>query len=257
MPGDSLRQRIDEGMARSRFGVVVLSQYFFDKDWPRRELDGLFALDRDLDGRLIPVWHNVSSDYLSRMAPTLAARLGIKSDLGPEYVAREIIGAIRRRDAPTPIDEAVEALIGDYNAISDHEGKVRVPKKIGIVDALMKLAPRVRNVDRYFGQSTEGGRLAFAAILRQAPRRGQLLRLIDTVRSTNHRFVWIEACNAIARYADVCRMTGRERARAVAEIEALRHRRLYERSPAVRKCTENTLAAMRDSEGAMGRQTAG
>ena len=29
--GDSLRRKIDKGLAHSRFGVVVLSQYFFAK----------------------------------------------------------------------------------------------------------------------------------------------------------------------------------------------------------------------------------
>jgi hypothetical protein len=33
--GDSLRKKIDEGLAGSRFGVVVLSQAFFSKQWPQ------------------------------------------------------------------------------------------------------------------------------------------------------------------------------------------------------------------------------
>ena len=43
--GDSLRRTIDRGLASSRFGVVVLSDSFFQKEWPNRELDGLVALD--------------------------------------------------------------------------------------------------------------------------------------------------------------------------------------------------------------------
>lgn len=39
--GDSLRRKIDAGLARSTFGIVVLSQAFFKKDWPNYELDGL------------------------------------------------------------------------------------------------------------------------------------------------------------------------------------------------------------------------
>ena len=39
--GDSLRQSIDRGLARSRFGVVILSGYFFQKHWPQQELNGL------------------------------------------------------------------------------------------------------------------------------------------------------------------------------------------------------------------------
>jgi hypothetical protein len=41
--GDSLRRKIDEGLAQSRYGIVVLSKYFFSKEWPQSELDGLMS----------------------------------------------------------------------------------------------------------------------------------------------------------------------------------------------------------------------
>jgi hypothetical protein len=33
--GDSLRGKIDEGLAQSRYGIVVLSPNFFAKRWPQ------------------------------------------------------------------------------------------------------------------------------------------------------------------------------------------------------------------------------
>ena len=36
--GDSLSGKIDEGLASSDYGVVVLSPHFFTKHWPQREL---------------------------------------------------------------------------------------------------------------------------------------------------------------------------------------------------------------------------
>ena len=38
--GDSIRQSLDRGLKQSRFGIVVLSKAFFDKQWPQYELDG-------------------------------------------------------------------------------------------------------------------------------------------------------------------------------------------------------------------------
>jgi hypothetical protein len=35
--GDSLRREIDHGLANSCFGIVVLSKYFFEKDWPQKD----------------------------------------------------------------------------------------------------------------------------------------------------------------------------------------------------------------------------
>src|ERR1700679_1154193 len=58
--GDSLRRKIDEGLARSRYGIVVLSPAFFSKEWPKYELDGLVAREMsDAMKVILPVWHNV------------------------------------------------------------------------------------------------------------------------------------------------------------------------------------------------------
>jgi hypothetical protein len=37
--GDRLRAKIDEGLAHSQFGIVILSPSFFSKHWPQAELD--------------------------------------------------------------------------------------------------------------------------------------------------------------------------------------------------------------------------
>ena len=47
--GDSLRQSIDEGLAHSRFGIVILSKNFFEKHWPEEELNGLAT--REVEGK--------------------------------------------------------------------------------------------------------------------------------------------------------------------------------------------------------------
>ncbi|MBA7509581.1 hypothetical protein ES705_01539 [subsurface metagenome] len=39
--GDSLRRKIDKGLANSRFGIVVLSTAFISKGWTNYELDGI------------------------------------------------------------------------------------------------------------------------------------------------------------------------------------------------------------------------
>lgn len=60
--GDSLRRKIDKGLANSRFGIVVLSQAFFGKGWAEYELDGLVTRSVTGEQILLPVWHNVSKD---------------------------------------------------------------------------------------------------------------------------------------------------------------------------------------------------
>ena len=73
--GDSLRRKIDYGLAHSRFGIVVLSKSFINKGWPNYELDGLVT--RAVDGQqvLLPIWHNISKDEVLEYSAPLADKV--------------------------------------------------------------------------------------------------------------------------------------------------------------------------------------
>lgn len=89
--GDSLRAKIDQGLAESRYGVVILSRAFFAKDWPQRELDGLTALDSPQRKVILPVWHGVDRDVVAGYSPLLAGKLAISTDRGLGAVATDIL----------------------------------------------------------------------------------------------------------------------------------------------------------------------
>ena len=73
--GDSLRQKIDRGLASSRFGVVVLSKDFFDKGWTNYELDGIVTRSVSGEQILLPIWHNVTKAEVIEYSPSLADKL--------------------------------------------------------------------------------------------------------------------------------------------------------------------------------------
>ena len=77
--GDSLRRSIDKGLANSRFGIVILSPYFFAKNWPQYELDGLIAKEMAGGQRILPIWHKVSKDEVIGYSPTLADRVALNT----------------------------------------------------------------------------------------------------------------------------------------------------------------------------------
>ena len=58
--GDSLRRKIDAGLAQSRFGIVVLSQAFFEKNWTQYELDGLVTREMTGEQVILPLWHRIA-----------------------------------------------------------------------------------------------------------------------------------------------------------------------------------------------------
>jgi hypothetical protein len=95
--GDSLRRKIDAGLASSRFGVVIFSHAFFAKQWPQAELDGLFAR-QIAEGRtvILPIWHNISKDEMLEVAPTLVDSVALQSStMSVEEIARELYRVAR------------------------------------------------------------------------------------------------------------------------------------------------------------------
>jgi TIR domain len=93
--GDSLRRSIDKGLSRARYGIVVFSPYFFAKEWPQKELDGLVA--REIAGQkvILPVWHNVDRDDVCRFSPTLVDRVATLSQKGMQRVVQDLLAVIK------------------------------------------------------------------------------------------------------------------------------------------------------------------
>ena len=96
--GDDFRKRMDEGLARSRFGVVVLSPNFF-KFWPEAELSALWNQEATFGGtRILPVRLELDHATMTARSPLLAARAALGWELGMRELAARV--EERLRDAP-------------------------------------------------------------------------------------------------------------------------------------------------------------
>lgn len=68
--------------------------HFFRKDWTKKELDGLAALEVNGRSVILPVWYNVNRDDVATYSPMLTGRVAISSSLGLNAVVDEIVRAI-------------------------------------------------------------------------------------------------------------------------------------------------------------------
>lgn len=94
--GDSLRRKIDRGLAKSRVGLVVLSHAFIAKGWTNYELDGIVT--RSIDGQqmLLPIWHNISKNEVVAYSASLADKVARSTATHTiEEIAAEIAELIR------------------------------------------------------------------------------------------------------------------------------------------------------------------
>lgn len=92
--GDSLRKKIDEGLACSRFGIVVISPNFVRKRWTEYELNGMVAREMNGTPLILPIWHNISMDEVLKFSPSLADKKALKTS---DYTIDEIVSSLAAR----------------------------------------------------------------------------------------------------------------------------------------------------------------
>lgn len=94
--GDSLRQKIDRGLAKSRFGIVVLSKSFIRKGWTNYELDGIITKVVSGEQVLLPIWHNITKQEVVDFSPSIADKLARNTaNFTVEEIADEIAELIK------------------------------------------------------------------------------------------------------------------------------------------------------------------
>lgn len=98
IPGDRLTEKIGEGLAECRCGLLVLSKAFIDKPWTKYELSGLVNRFVEEKTRLIPIWYGVNRSDVAAFNPALADLYSILSDSNKiDKCALEVLRAVRPR----------------------------------------------------------------------------------------------------------------------------------------------------------------
>lgn len=92
--GDSMREKIDKGLAKSRYGVVVLSPNYIaeHKYWTKAELNGLFQVETVNGKTILPIWHNLTKKQVVEYSPIIADRKAMTTAL---MTPQEIAEALR------------------------------------------------------------------------------------------------------------------------------------------------------------------
>lgn len=78
--GQSMRQSMDNALAKAKFAIVIFSPDYLSKYWSQYELDGILSKEY-LTGEqmILPLWHNITADELASKSPSLANKLAWNS----------------------------------------------------------------------------------------------------------------------------------------------------------------------------------
>jgi hypothetical protein len=119
-----LLERIDQGLAACDFGIVVLSKPFFEKKWPRAELDGLFARETLSRKMILPIWKDITEDEVKAYSPVLASRLAVSTTAGLPKVIEEIrraVGVSKRQQELTALDIAAQSVEALRQTVAEYQ----------------------------------------------------------------------------------------------------------------------------------------
>lgn len=92
--GDPMRSKIDNGLRKSKFGIVILSpNYIADgKYWTKKELNGLFQLESINGKKILPIWYNLNKAQIMEFSPMIANK---KAIIAADTTLEEIANALK------------------------------------------------------------------------------------------------------------------------------------------------------------------
>ncbi|RSM67521.1 toll/interleukin-1 receptor domain-containing protein [Kibdelosporangium aridum] len=97
--GDSLFEKINDGIRASRFGAIILSPAFFRGPWPLKELGACYA--KQVEGQyILQIWHGVTkADILTRF-PLLTDYVALRTgQYTIEEIATQIVAVVQPNSA--------------------------------------------------------------------------------------------------------------------------------------------------------------
>lgn len=108
--GSSIRESIDDGLSQSDYGVVILSESYFEgtSEW---ELNGLVEKHTNEEDVILPLWYGVDYDYVYQQSPSLADLIAEKVDKeNVQSVAASIYQVVKEENGDS--DEWGEDITG-------------------------------------------------------------------------------------------------------------------------------------------------
>lgn len=97
--GDSITRHVNQGLANSRFVVVVLSKHSYKKEWPLKELHAALALEiPKAETRVLPLIVGTIEEVeeILRDLPLLKDKLYISWSIGVEKIVEKLAGVLKR-----------------------------------------------------------------------------------------------------------------------------------------------------------------
>ena len=102
--GVDIHKSISEGLANTGCAIVILSRNYFERQWPKKELNALILSERHL---VIPVWYDVKMQEVREYDPTLVELWGIECGQDIFATAQRIAEVIKKKQKKDQQSKAI------------------------------------------------------------------------------------------------------------------------------------------------------
>lgn len=93
--GDSLREKIDEGLKLSRYGTIIISTSFIQKSWTGYELNSMITKEINGHKMILPIWHKVTKNEVLDFSLALADKVALNTSINSvEEIAKQLAEVI-------------------------------------------------------------------------------------------------------------------------------------------------------------------
>lgn len=94
--GDSLSKSIDDGLQKSKFGIIVISKNFLEKRWTDYEYRSLLSKEDNGKKVILPIWHDISKDEVKNFSLYLSDKVALDTSKSSiNKIALQLIETIR------------------------------------------------------------------------------------------------------------------------------------------------------------------
>jgi len=160
--GDSIVERLQNGLRRSFAAIAVISHSYLQRDWTKKELHFFLSSERHAN-RLLPIWHRLDPGTISSLSPLLADRLGASSSLPVDELVGRLQAYLRRRPQPPLRDYSepdlmqLEAkLFAWLTAPQEPSANAFKGRRVAIVDDHSVVLQGICSIFENHGATTEG-----------------------------------------------------------------------------------------------------
>lgn len=94
--GDKIDTAIRQGLDESRYGIVILSKNYLDKNWTMKELHLLMSKERPDRKVILPVLYDVTPEDLAAKDIDLVDRFALRADKGIDFLVEKLVAEITK-----------------------------------------------------------------------------------------------------------------------------------------------------------------